>query len=97
MRKLKFLVIFLMAPLLCGCLREVKIRKYEILAYRPVLIFAGEYKVWGDQKLSDFKMKLHDKFEVSFDQEAEGAGIETAIDVVRDFTGLIREGKLVTP
>lgn len=97
MRRLKILAVCLIVVMLCGCGRRITIEKYEILEGGPVLLFRGTYEVTGDQKFSDFKMKLPGKFEVSFDQEAEGAGIETAIDAVRDFAGLIAEGKLVTP
>ena len=81
---------------LSGC-RTITVEKYEIIDGKPVAIFKGKYEVAGDQKFSNFNMKLPDKFEASFDQEAKGAGIETAIDAVRDFAKLIAEGKLVTP
>jgi len=94
----KFLAICLITAMLCGCgRRTITIEKYEILNGKPVVVFKGKYEVAGDQKFSNFNMKLPDRFEASFDQEAKGAGIDTAIDAVRDFVKLIEDGKLVTP
>ena len=95
-KKLRILAICLLAVVVCGC-RTITVEKYEILNGKSVCTFRGKYEVMGDQKFSNFNMKLPDKFEASFDQEAKGAGIDTAIDAVRDFAKLIDEGKLVTP
>jgi len=95
MSKLKIMTICLVAAMLCGCGREITIEKYEILDGRQVLVFKGKYKVTGDQKLSNFQMKLPDRFEVRFDQEATGAGIDSAIDVVGKVAEAVIEGKLV--
>ena len=96
MWKIKLLAVCLLAALLAGC-RAITFEKYEIVNGEPVAVFKGKYEVVGDQKFSNAKIKVPDKFEASFDQEAKGAGIDTAVDAVRDFAKLIADGKLVTP
>ena len=90
-------VICLVAAIwLSGC-RTIIVEKHEYVDGELVAVFKGGYEVVGDQKFSNFKMEVPGKFKASFDQEAKGAGIETAIDATRDFIKLIDDGKLVTP
>jgi len=94
--KKKWLLLIMLLPLATGC-RTFNIEKTEIIDGRPVVVFKAAYSVAGDQNIQDFNLELPNKGRISFDQKAEGAGIDNAFDTLNGFIKLIAEGKLKTP